>query len=391
MVTLGAIATAVGATIGYSYLTTTGPSAKAVGGVLAVVGGLAALVSGISRLVRAARGWHRLLAIPIILVVGYVTALPICTAVYATNVPRPSLGTLTPADRGLQYQDATFVTKDGVTLSGWYIPSTNRAAVVLLHGASSTRSNVLNQAVVLAHHGYGVLLFDARGHGRSGGRAMDFGWYGDKDVAAAISYLERRPDVDPQRIGAVGMSMGGEEAIGAMATDPRIKATVAEGATNRVFTDHAWLSAEYGARGRMQQGVEWLTYSLTDLLTAASPPISLRDAVIAAAPRPVLLIAAGRVADEALADKAIQAASPLTVQLWAVPGATHTGGLNTQPQQWSQQSEPSSTEHCSDLRQLADTRTRPSPLRPNHRDLTWPTARDQDADKGIPEVPIGDA
>ena len=333
-VALGAIAAPIGATIGYSYLTTTGLTARAAGGVLIFGGGLAAVVAGIAVLVRAAHGWRRLLAVPITLIVAYVTVLPLSAAVYATNVPRPRLGSATPADRGLQYHDATLMTNDGVTLSGWYIPSTNRAAVVLLHGASSTRSNVLNHAAVLAHHGYGVLLFDARGHGRSGGRAMDFGWYGDKDVAAAVGYLRGRPDVDRERIGAVGMSMGGEEVIGAMAGDPRIKVAVAEGATNRAFADKAWLSDEYGLRGRVQQGVDWLTYTLADALTAASPPISLHDAVIAAAPRPVLLIAAGRVADEQLADKAIQAASPSTVDLWVVPGAGHTGGLRTQPQEW---------------------------------------------------------
>src|SRR5438045_978113 len=83
------------------------------------------------------------------------------------------------------------------------------AAAVLLHGASSTRSNVLAHADVLARHGFGVLLFDARGHGRSGGRAMELGWYGDRDIAAAVSYLEARTDVARGRIGAVGMSMGG--------------------------------------------------------------------------------------------------------------------------------------------------------------------------------------
>jgi uncharacterized protein len=45
---------------------------------------------------------------------------------------------------------------------------------------------------VLARHGYGVLLFDARGHGRSEGRAMDFGWFGDLDVSAAVSFLVAR-------------------------------------------------------------------------------------------------------------------------------------------------------------------------------------------------------
>jgi len=91
-----------------------------------------------------------------------------------------------------------------VTLSGWYVPSRNRAAVVLLHGASSTRSNVLDHALVLAGRGYGVLLYDARGHGRSGGRAMELGWYGDRDIAAAVDYLEKRNDVDPPRIAALG-------------------------------------------------------------------------------------------------------------------------------------------------------------------------------------------
>ena len=54
------------------------------------------------------------------------------------------------------------------------------------------RSAVLDQAAVLARHGYGVLLYDARGMGRSGGRAMNFGWYGDRDLAAA-DRLPRHP------------------------------------------------------------------------------------------------------------------------------------------------------------------------------------------------------
>src|SRR4051794_35240236 len=119
----------------------------------------------------------------------------------------------------------------------------------LRRGAGSTRSDVLDHAIVLARHGYGVLLFDARGHGRSGGRAMDFGWYGDWDVAAAVSYLQRRADVDPDRMAAVGMSMGGEEAIGAAASLPALRAVVAEGATNRTSADWGFLSQVYGTRG----------------------------------------------------------------------------------------------------------------------------------------------
>jgi pimeloyl-ACP methyl ester carboxylesterase len=284
--------------------------------------------------VRSVRGWRRLALPALALVVVYVAGFAITISVYATNVGRPHLGRETPADIGLRYVDASFTTADGVTLSGWYLPSANHAAVVLLHGASSTRSAVLDQAAVVARHGYGVLLFDARGMGRSGGRAMDLGWYGDLDVRAAVDYLVARPEIDPARIAALGESMGGEEAIGALADDPRLRSVVAEGATNRVVADWKWLPDRYGARGLGQLGVQWLTSSLTDLLTDASPPVSLRSAVARAAPRRILLIAAGKVSDEVSADRYIEAGSPGTVEVWVVAGAGHTGGLRAQPDAW---------------------------------------------------------
>ncbi|HEX2785700.1 MAG TPA: alpha/beta fold hydrolase, partial [Ilumatobacteraceae bacterium] len=208
------------ATIAISYGTKVGLSTRAVAGLLATLGSLALLIGGLVALGRTVHGWRRWMMVPAGLATAFVVVSAIFPAVYATNVPRPQLGSQRPSDFGLSYADATFETTDGFVLTGWYVPSTNRSAIVLLHGASSTRTSVLDQAVVLARHGYGVLMFDARGHGRSDGRAMEFGWYGDRDVLAAIDYLQTRPDVDRDRLGVVGMSMGGEEAIGAMATDP---------------------------------------------------------------------------------------------------------------------------------------------------------------------------
>ena len=332
---VGLLALAGGGAVSVSYAGT-GPSMRTVGGAVVLAGGLTTVVLGVVAVVRSMRGWRRLLLLPVFVVAAYVVGFPVTIAVYATNVGRPELGRVTPADRGIAYVDATFTTGDGVRLSGWYIPSTNGAAIVVLHGASSTRSAVLDQAAVLARHGYGVLLYDARGMGRSSGRAMNFGWYGDRDLAAAIDFLTTRPDVDPQRIAAVGESMGGEEAIGAMAGDHRLRAVVAEGATNRVAGDWGWLADRYGVRGRVQQGVQWLTYQLTDLLSDTPAPISLRDAVTTAN-RPVLLITAGNVSDETNAARYIKSGAPSRVEIWTVPGANHTGGLHTQPAEWEQQ------------------------------------------------------
>jgi fermentation-respiration switch protein FrsA (DUF1100 family) len=332
---VGGVALFAGAPILYSYGTTVGRSWRTAGGAFTAFGGLALVAIGLTVATGSLRGWRKALVVPAALVVAYAAGFPLTEAVYATNVARPALAHVTPADRGLAYRDATFVTTDGVRLSGWYIPSRNRAAIVVLHGASSTRTSVLDQAVVLARHGYGVLLFDARGHGRSAGRGMDFGWYGDRDIAAAVKYLQQRRDVDATRIGALGESMGGEEAIGAMATNHALRAVVGEGATNRVPGDWSWLSDAYGFRGRLQLGVHWLTYRLADLLSDASPPIALRAAARAASPRPILLITAGKVADEAHADVAVRAASPGNVEVWTVPGADHIGGLHTAPGAWT--------------------------------------------------------
>ena len=201
-------------------------------GLLALVGGLVVLLVGGAWLIRARRGWRRFVLIIALPALALLTATVLAPAVALTNVPPTAVGSATPADRGLSHEDVEFATPDGVRLSGWYIPSRNRAAVVLLHGAGSTRSAVLSHAEVLADAGFGVLLFDARGHGRSGGTAMDAGWHGNADLAGAMAFLVGRPDVDPLRVGAVGLSMGGEEAIGAAASDPRIRAVVAEGVSS---------------------------------------------------------------------------------------------------------------------------------------------------------------
>ncbi|HAN35447.1 MAG TPA: hypothetical protein DCQ52_08345 [Acidimicrobiaceae bacterium] len=163
---------------------------------------------------------------------------------------------------------------------------------------------------------------------------MDFGWNGDADITASVSFLADQPDVELNRIGVVGLSMGGEEAIGAAAADDRISAVVAEGATGRVAADKAWLNEAYGWRGRVQQGVEWLQSAVTDVLTEARRPGSLAASVRAAAPCRFLLIAAGEVADEPRAADHISEAAPDRVSVWVVPGAGHTEGLATDPSGW---------------------------------------------------------
>jgi pimeloyl-ACP methyl ester carboxylesterase len=297
--------------------------------------GVALMVAGTLTATRGLRVARRCMAGLVATVVLVLVAFVVGPAVAATNVPRPSIGA-NPASIGLTYQSARLTTTDGVELAAWYVPAANRAAVILLHGAGSTRSSVLAHAAVLARNGYGVLLIDARGHGESAGRAMDFGWYGDQDIEAATAFLSRRTDIDPSRIAVVGMSMGGEEALGATASNPLIRAVVAEGATARNAGDESWLSDEFGWRGALQEQLERAQDWITDLLTSASTPVSSRAAVAAADGTRYLLITAGEVPDEGRSAAHVASAAPDRVEVWTVDEAGHTGGLRTAPEEWEQ-------------------------------------------------------
>jgi pimeloyl-ACP methyl ester carboxylesterase len=329
---VGMAAAAAGAGIGIRYLQKTGLTLETVIGLTLLALGLMLLGYAAAVAWKALHRWWRLTLVPVTLVVLVLVASAAVAVTYAV-VPPTALGAGTPADEGLQYRDVTFTTRDGVELSAWYVPSRNGAAVVLEHGSGSTRTTTIRHAGVLARHGYGVLMMDARGHGRSGGAGMDLGWYGDQDTAAAVTFLSRQHDVVPTRIGVVGLSMGGEEAIGAAGADSRIRAVVAEGATGRTAADNEDLRpADYAST--LERGLDSYMYGLTDLLTEASPPASLRSSVAAASDTEFLLVAAGTVQKEGLAAASMRNADPQRVKVWTVPDAGHMQALGTAPFQW---------------------------------------------------------
>ena len=327
----GIAGTAAGAGVASAHLAKAGLDVAAVAAVVVLVTGIILVTWGAAALIRAVPGWWRLLTVPVAIALLWFVLYPLTIAVYATNVQPGPLGSATPATYGLAHQDVAFRTADGVTLSGWYIPPRNGAAVVVLPGAGSTRTAVLGQAAVLARHGYGTLLLDTRGHGLSAGHAMDFGWWGDRDITAAVSFLARQPAVHAGKIALAGESMGGEQALVAMGADPRIRAVVAEGATGQQLADHGWLP--HGIDGVLQRGMEWVQYTAAGLISGAPRPMSIPDAIRAAA-RPSLIIAGQTKPDEPIAARWFQAASPATVHVWVVPHAGHAQGLATAPRAW---------------------------------------------------------
>ena len=73
---------------------------------------------------------------------------------------------------------------------------------------------------------------------------------------------------------------------------------------------------------------------MADALSPAEPPTTLRDAVEAAAPRPVLIIAAGRHDAEIAAARAFLAAPGDNVEVWIAADTDHIKALQVRPAEW---------------------------------------------------------
>jgi uncharacterized protein len=295
--------------------------------------GVGLLVLGVVLILRRVGGWQRWLALPLgFAVLAYFVA-PLSMAVSLTHSNPGALSGRTPAEAGLQYEQVTLPARDGVQLSGWYIPSRNRAAVLAIPGAGGTRDGVLDHSIVLARHGYGVLDLDPRGHGLSEGAPMDLGWFGEFDVDAGVGFLSNRPEVDPTRIAVLGTSMGGEEALTTAANDPRIAAVVNEGGYCRVFDDLAPVFEHDRAQLALLP-YYWTLLSSARLTTSAQPPTPLSRAMAQTSPRPVLLIAASE-EPEMTVMAHLHDVAPRSSELWLAPNTPHTQALYVHPGEWS--------------------------------------------------------
>jgi uncharacterized protein len=259
----------------------------------------------------------RSLAVPATLLGVFFVLGPIALGIVATHKWREPVGEPPSA----AYRDVTFEASDGLDLAGWYRPSENGAAVLVVHGGSSDRKGSLHHARMLARHGYGVLVYDARGRGESDGSENNYGWDWAKDVAGALAFLKGRDDVDPDRIGAVGLSTGADVLIEVAAERDDLAAVVADGAAAGSFQDWHHLR---GIEAGTVPG--WVMFSTIRVLSGDPPGPPLED-LIADVESPTLLVSAG-MAEEREFNVLYDEAARGPVEHWNLPGAHHTHAIH---------------------------------------------------------------
>ena len=276
---------------------------------------------------RPRRYLRRLLLLAGAAVVFVFVLFPLSLSYVFTHVARTKVPA---ANLGARYEEVAFTTSDGLRLKGWYVPSRNGAAVVAFPG----RRGPQKQARMLVRHGFGVLLFDRRGEGESEGDPNAFGWAMNRDLKAAAAFLQRRPDVEANRIGGIGLSVGGEMLLQTAAESKVFRAVVSEGAGARSIRENLEKPMTFG--GLTELGVSLTLTAGTALFSNHMPPPNLKHLSARIAPRSVFFIYAphGTGGEEKQLNPKYYAAAGGPKQIWEIPEASHTGGITARPKEY---------------------------------------------------------
>ena len=148
-----------------------------------------------------------------------------------------------PLSDKVNHQKVTYVNRYGITLAAdLYTPKEAKGklpgiAVGSPYGAVKEQASGI-YAMKMAERGYVTLAFDPSFCGESGGnvRLVSSPDINTEDFCASVDYLICLDNVDPEKIGIIGICGFGGLSISAAAMDPRIKATVSS--TMGSFDDH---------------------------------------------------------------------------------------------------------------------------------------------------------
>lgn len=188
-----------------------------------------------------------------------------------------------------------------------------------MHGIRANRLEMLDRARMFHAHGFAVLLFDFQAHGESPGRYITFGHLESRDARAAFDFLRQK--LPGERIGVLGMSLGGAAAI--LGEKPlEADAMVLEavfGSFDEALANR--LALRFGSVG----GLLFPLFKYQVEPRLGFDPDTLKPAAaVTKVHAPLLLIAGGADRHATPAEMTrIFAAANEPKELWIVPGAGH--------------------------------------------------------------------
>ena len=224
----------------------------------------------------------------------------------------------------------------GIDLQGRFFAGQNRELVVLASGYGDTQDQMLPFAEFLHRSGFNVLTFNSRARATSGGEYVTVGALEPRDLISVVDFAAHRPEVDPDRIGVLGVSLGGATVILGAAADKQIRAVV---------DDCGFSDASSAIAASFQHFIHlppmpfapitvWIASYRAGIDVARVRPV---DVIAQISPRPILIIHGldDYVVPIANSERNFAAARE-PKELWLVRGAKHAQSHTVEKEQYEQ-------------------------------------------------------
>jgi dienelactone hydrolase len=237
---------------------------------------------------------------------------------------------MTPLDVQLQFKAVEFPARDGLSIAGWFLPGRNRQVIIMVHGLGGAGVTMMFHARPLVQAGYNVLMVDLRAHGISEGDTID-GVHEANDILGAVDYLKTRLDVDADKIGVLGISLGAHTVLHAALQTDAIRVLILEGIGPTCLEDHGGKPTTL--RRKINYPINWLTYKYADFISGTKPESNA--SALGRLNRPILVISTGKGMEQHFTRLLFAAASE-PKELWEIPAARHAGGFFQERQVYSE-------------------------------------------------------
>lgn len=231
----------------------------------------------------------------------------------------------TPAKFDITFTECHFPTEHDRSLYGWWMRSKldpkTAPTVVLVHGWSRNLGRTLRYIQNLHPQGYNLLAFDARHHGSSDPDGHASMYKFGQDIRAAVQYALTQ-EIDPLRIGVLGLSIGGAGAVYAAALEPLIKAVVTVGAPAHPVDVMQRQFRQY----HLPRFLIWLALKQIESKIGAHYEDFAPVNNIAKSKASFLIIhgSEDEVVHPSQGEKLFQACSPGQGELWSISGKAHS-------------------------------------------------------------------
>jgi cephalosporin-C deacetylase-like acetyl esterase len=207
--------------------------------------------------------------------------------------PERVLGTGSPADYSIDYQEISIDSKDSFQLSGWLmLPEIEEGElpplVIAVHGYGTDKWDILDRCSYIVKAGFAVIDYDQRGRGESGGVLVSGGVEELDDLRKVIAFAKNLTNINTDQIMLYGFSMGGVLVIHAGADDSDIKLIVADAPyasikeiTEKILSDEGLPIWPF---------IDLFGYSFRQTFGLDMETINTVAAVSKLAPRPLLMV-----------------------------------------------------------------------------------------------------